>query len=188
MHDSPSETDAFLLLGQVVFEMQETESTLHLSMSVIFGLPIAKSLEHLKKIYEKKTLGQFLALTREKIGVNPSFDKYMKDYIERRNFAIHNISRASDFDVYSSEGRAKFLNFLTDLRYRNRKINLTFIALTEFFMRKYDPKWATSERIQEILSSSLFKEIEEEFIPRLGEVFTGNNRESKKLDEPMNSL
>jgi hypothetical protein len=147
MHDFPRESDAFLLLGQVVFEMQETEATLHLAMSIIFGLSIAKSLEHLKKIYEKKTLGQFLALAREKLDINPSFDGYMKDYIDRRNFAIHNISRASDFDVYSSEGRAKFVNFLTDLRYRNRKINITFIALTEFFIRKIDPEWVNREKI-----------------------------------------
>jgi hypothetical protein len=186
MHDFPRESDAFLLLGQVVFEMQETEATLHLAMSIIFGLSIAKSLEHLKKIYEKKTLGQFLALAREKLDINPSFDGYMKDYIDRRNFAIHNISRASDFDVYSSEGRAKFVNFLTDLRYRNRKINITFIALTEFFIRKIDPEWVNREKNLEILSSPLFREIEEEFIPRLGEIFSRNNRKPEASDEPAN--
>lgn len=181
--DLPTETDAFLLLGQVVFEMQETEATLHLAMSVIFGMTIAKSLEHLKAIYEKKTLGQFLALVREKIGINPSLDEYMKDYIERRNFAIHNISRTSIFSIYSTEGRVKLVNFLADLRYRNRKIKLVFIALTEFWMRRYNSGGVISKEYQEVLDSPLFKEIEEEFMPMLGEIFGNRNRKLKMFDE-----
>ncbi len=47
----------------------------------------------------RESLGQFLSLVRGKIGLNPEFDEYMKDYIERRNFAIHNFSRGSIFNM-----------------------------------------------------------------------------------------
>lgn len=80
--------------------MQETEATLHLAMTVAFGLSVAKSVEQLRDLYGKKTLGQFLALVRGKIGLSPSFDEYMKDYVERRNFAIHNFSRGSIFNIH----------------------------------------------------------------------------------------
>jgi uncharacterized DUF497 family protein len=88
-----------LLLGYLTYEAQETEATLHLCLSVICGLSIAESIDHLKKIYRKKTLGQFLHLVREKIGLEESFDAYMRDYIDQRNFITHNLSRTSMFSL-----------------------------------------------------------------------------------------
>ncbi len=167
-----SEDDVFLLLGQVVFEMQETEATLHLAMTVAFGISAAKSAEQLKDIYAKKTLGQFLVLMRDRIGLSPSFDEFMRDYIERRNFTIHNFSRTSIFNVYSEEGRVKLANFLTDLRYRNRKIKLTFTALTEAWLRVLDPRYGSEGKFKETIGADLFDEIVRDFVPTLREIFS----------------
>jgi hypothetical protein len=96
---------------------------------------VAESIEHLKKIYAKKTLGQFLDLLRAKIGISPEFDEFMTDYIEQRNFITHNISRTTIFSPYTDLGREKLMNFLTSFRFMNRKAKLTFMALTEAWMR-----------------------------------------------------
>ncbi|MDQ8021565.1 MAG: hypothetical protein REI94_06980 [Moraxellaceae bacterium] len=168
---APSEDHVLLLLGHVVFEMQETEATLHLAMTVAFGLSVAKSIEQLRDLYGKKTLGQFLALVREKIGLNPSFDEYMKDYIERRNFAIHNFSRTSIFGIDNDEGREKLAEFLTDLRYRNRKIKFTFVALTEAWMRVVSPEFATDAKFAELRKTDFYKEVERDFVPSLRAIF-----------------
>jgi hypothetical protein len=169
---APSEDDVFLLLGQVVFEMQETEATLHLAMTVAFGISAAKSVEQLKDLYAKKTLGQFLLLMRDRIGLSPSFGDFMKDYIERRNFAIHNFSRTSIFNVYTEEGREKLADFLTDLRYRNRKVKLTFVALTEAWLRILDLKYASEGKFKEIIGAELYGEIVRDFVPTLREIFS----------------
>jgi hypothetical protein len=120
---TPSEEKIMLSLGYAIYEAQETEATLHLAMSFIFGLSVAKSIDHLKKIYEKKTLGQFLYIVRENIGLSKSFDDFMVGYIEQRNFITHNISRTSVFSPYTDEGRQKLMNFLTSFRYDNKKQN-----------------------------------------------------------------
>ena len=166
-----SEDDVLLLLGQVVYEMQQTEATLHLAMTVVFALPIAKSVQQLRDLYAKKTLGQFLLLVREKIGLNPEFDEYMKDYIERRNFAIHNFSRGSIFNIYKEEGREKLANFLTDLRYRNRKINYTFVALTEAWMRAISPDYAEDSKLADVRKTEFYEEIVKDFLPALRTIF-----------------
>jgi hypothetical protein len=183
---APSEDDVFLLLGQVVFEMQETEATLHLAMTMLFGIPAAKSGEQLQNLYARKTLGKFLTLMRERIGVSPSFDEYMRDYIERRNFAIHNFSRTSIFNVYAEEGRTKLANFLTDLRYRNRKIKLTFVALTEVWLRILEPTYASEGMLKETLGTELYEEIVREFVPTLREIFSPqvNAEEAKIKSQP----
>ena len=168
---TPSEDDVLLLLGQVVFEMQETEATLHLAMSVAFGLSVAKSIQQLRDLYGKKTLGQFLALIREEIGLNPEFDEYMKDYIERRNFAIHNFSRGSLFNIYKEDGSEKLANFLTDLRYRNRKIKFTFVALTEAWMRVLIPEYANDSKLADLRKTEFYKEIVRDFVPSLRTIF-----------------
>ncbi len=173
----PSEDDVLLLLGQVVFEMQETEATLHLGMTVAFGLSAAKSVEQLRDLYGKKTLGQFLALVREKIGLNPSFDEYMKDYVERRNFAIHNFSRTSIFNIYKEDGREKLDNFLTDLRYRNRKIKFTFVALTEAWMRVLSPEYANDSKLADLRNTEFYKEIVRDFVPSLRSIFGKDTKE-----------
>lgn len=174
---APSEDDVFLLLGHVVFEMQETEATLHLAMTVAFGLSVAKSVDQLRDLYGKKTLGQFLALVRGKIGLSPSFDEYMKDYIERRNFAIHNFSRGSIFNIYREEGREKLANFLTDLRYRNRKVKFTFVALTEALMRVLSPEHASDPKLAELRQTEFYKEIVRDFVPSLHAIFGKKTKE-----------
>lgn len=166
-----SEDDVLLLLGYVVFEIQETEATLHLAMTVAFGISAAKSVDQLRDLYGKKTLGQFLALVRKKIGLSPSFDEYMKDYIERRNFAIHNFSRGSIFNIYKEEGREKLANFLTDLRYRNRKIKFTFVALTEAWMRILSPEYADDAKLADLRKTEFYKEIVRDFVPSLRTIF-----------------
>lgn len=167
----PTEDDVFLLLGQIVFEMQETEATLHLAMTVTMGIPVAKSVEQLRNLYAKKTIGQFLSLIRTKIGLSPAFDKFMNDYVERRNFAIHNFSRGSIFNVYSESGRVKLINFLTDLRYRNRKIRFTFVALTDAWMKILDPGYEPVITLRDIFGTNLYEEIVHEFGPTLNAIF-----------------
>lgn len=181
----PSEDDVLLLFGRVVFEMQETEATLHILMSVGFGLSIAKSIDQLRDLYAKKTLGQFLALVRDKIGLDPSFDEYMKDYIERRNFAIHNFSRTSVFNIYKDEGREKLGNFLTDLRYRNRKIKFTFVALTEAWMKVMSPEYANDSKQTELRKTEFYNEIERDFVPSLRTIF-GKGTEEKRARKMTN--
>lgn len=167
----PTEEDVILLLGNVVYEAQETEATIHLLMSVIFGLTEAQSIEHLSKVYAKKTLGQFLVLVREKIGLKESFDEYMEDYIQQRNFIIHNISRTKSFSLYTEQGRRKSTDFLTSFRYKNRKVKLTFMALTEMWMGKISSEFKSAPELEEFRSSELFREIEREFIPKLSTMF-----------------
>lgn len=158
-------------LGYAVYEAQDTEATLHLSLSVICGLSIAESIEHLKKIYEKKTLGQFLATVRTKIGLKEIFNDYMKDYIERRNFIVHNIFRTSTFNINSDEGRIKFNDFVFDFRQRNRKINLTFMALTDVWMQYISHEYKVGDSLKVHLGDRLFQEIQEEFVPELKNIF-----------------
>ena len=133
-NQAPTEEEVILTLGYASFEAQETEATLHLAMSVILKLSIAESIEHLKLIYSKKTLGQLLTLVRKEIGIDPSFDTFITDYIEQRNFIIHNISRCSGFSLFTDDGRQKLMNFLTRFRYINRKVKMTFVALTEAWL------------------------------------------------------
>lgn len=140
-------------------------------MTVAFGLSVAKSVDQLRDLYGKKTLGQFLALGREKIGLSPEFDEYMKDYIERRNFAIHNFSRGSIFNIYTEDGREKLANFLTDLRYRNRKIKFTFVALTEAWMRILSPEYANDSKLADLRKTEFYKEIVRDFVPSLRTIF-----------------
>ncbi|RJF98205.1 hypothetical protein [Noviherbaspirillum saxi] len=168
---APSEKDVILILGYAVYEAQETEATLHLAMSVICGLSIAESLEHLQKIYAKKMLGQFLTLIREKIGLAASFDDFMKDYIERRNFIVHNLSRSSVFSLDSEEGRLRLQNFLTNFCYINRKAKLTFAALTEAWMRIICPEYRSDEKLAEFRKLDLYREIVEDFVPQLSLIF-----------------
>lgn len=165
-----------LLLGRVVFEMQETEATLHLAMTVAFGIPVAKSVEQLRDLYSRKTLGQFMALVRDKIGLSQTFDDFMKDYIERRNFAIHNFSRTSIFNIYKDEGREKLANFLTDLRFRNRKVKFTFVALTEAWMMVLAPGYKDDEKLAELRATDFYKEIVRDFVPQLKAIFGKNHQ------------
>lgn len=168
------EEDVILLLGYVVFEAQETEATLHLALSVICGLSVAESIDHLQKIYAKKTLGQFLTAVRDKIGLRESFDGFMKEYIDQRNFIVHNLSRCSIFSLYTEDGRSKLTNFLTNFRYTNRKVKLTFMALIEAWMQLLSPEYKSSEKLKEFRDSDLFRTIVQEFIPQLPLIF-GNN-------------
>jgi hypothetical protein len=165
------EDEVFLLLGRVVFEMQETEATLHLAMTVAFGIPAAKSVEQLRDLYSKKTLGQFLGLVRDKIGLSDSFDDFMKDYIERRNFAIHNFSRTSIFKIYEEGGREKLTNFLIDLRYRNKRVKFTFVALTEAWLMVLAPEYKDDAKLEDLRSTEFYKEVVQDFVPTLKAIF-----------------
>ncbi|MDP2243547.1 hypothetical protein [Pseudomonas sp.] len=168
---SPSQDDVMLALGYVTYETQETEATLHLVMSLVFGLSVAESIEHLKKIYAKKTLGQFLDLLRAKIGISPEFDEFMTDYIEQRNFITHNISRTTIFSPYTDLGREKLMNLLTSFRFMNRKAKLTFMALTEAWMRLALTDQENETRLSALKESGLLQEIERDFIPELSKIF-----------------
>ena len=140
-------------------------------MSVICGLSVAQSIEHLQTIYAKKTLGQFLELVRQKIGIKESFDGFMDDYIKQRNFIIHNISRTSRFSIYTKEGRLELAGFLTDFKYKNRKVKLTFMALTEAWLRLVSSKEELGLKFKEFRETDLYREIEIEFMPQLSTIF-----------------
>jgi hypothetical protein len=172
----PSEEDVMLLLGHVVYEAQETESTLHIAFTFFYGLSVAESIEQLKKIYGKKTMGQFLILVRDKIGINQSFDDFMLDYIEQRNFIVHNLSRTTRFSLHTEDGRQKLSNFLTNFRYMNRKVKFTFMALVEVWMQKFDPAHQSDEKFKEFRYSDMFREIKDEFIPQLRPIFGNNSK------------
>lgn len=159
------------LLGRAVYEAQETEATLHLTMSVMFGLSPAESIKQLKTVYEKKTMGQFLRLAREKIGLSESFDKIMYETIEQRNFIVHNLSRASVFSIYHEEGREKLTNFLMSFMEQNKKVKLTFAALVEVWMRRISPEYNNAKKLSEIQESEFYQEVEEIYIPQLKAIF-----------------
>jgi uncharacterized protein YutE (UPF0331/DUF86 family) len=161
-------------LGHAVYEAQETEATLHLCMSVVLGLSIADSIEHLKKIYQKKTLGQFLQLLRTKVGLKEGFDDSLKSYIDRRNFLVHNLSRASIYSIHSEEGRANLKDHLCNFRLENRKVNLIFVALTDVWLKHISPEYKASEQLKISLGSELFAEISNEYIPELRNLFGQN--------------
>ena len=171
-----SEEDVILLLGYAVFEAQEAEAALHLTLSVVCGLSEAESISHLKKIYEKKTMGQFLRLVRERIGINESFDDFMREYIEQRNFIVHNLSRCSTFSLYTDDGRLKLNHFLTGFRHKNRKVRLTFMALTEAWLGNISSEYKATDKLKEFRDTDLFREIKEEFIPQLRLIFEKNSR------------
>jgi hypothetical protein len=174
----PTEDELMLLLGRIVYEAQETEATLHLALTLISGLSLAQSIEHLKSIYAKKTLGQFLVLVREKFGVKPSFDAFMKDYIDQRNFITHNLSRTSIFSLYTDEGRTKCVDLLTSFRYTNRKVKFSFAALIEMWMRMVSPSHQTDEKFKGFRETEMFQEIEKDFIPQLRAMF-GSDEQTK---------
>lgn len=167
----PTEDELLLLLGRLVFEMQEAEAEVHLAVTIVLGIPVAKSVENLRDLYAQKTMGQFRNLVRSRIGLAPSFDDFMSDYIERRNFAVHNFSRTSLFNIFTEGGREKLYNFLVDLRCRNRKLRLTFAALTEAWMRVLDPTYHSDAKAEEFRKSDLYKEIVTEFVPQLPKIF-----------------
>lgn len=177
-NQAPTEEEVILTLGYASFEAQETEATLHLAMSVILKLSIAESIEHLKLIYSKKTLGQLLTLVRKEIGIDPSFDTFITDYIEQRNFIIHNISRCSGFSLFTDDGRQKLMNFLTRFRYINRKVKMTFVALTEAWLEILSPGVKHDEKFKDFYGSDLYKEIQHDFIPELGRIFGQKNLNS----------
>ncbi len=159
------------LLGNVVFEMQQTEQVVHLLMSVCFGFSIEKSIEQLKAVYAKKTLGQFQDLLRDQVGLSPAFDELMADFVKRRNFAIHNLTRNTIFRIDTDEGRTKLHGFLEDLRHINHVVKFTFIALTEMWFRKAGKLDARStERSEQVRSCPFYDEIEL-FIPTLRSTF-----------------
>jgi hypothetical protein len=170
---TPSQDDVMLVLGYVIYETQETEATLHLVMSLVFGLSVAESIEHLKKVYAKKTLGQFLDILRSKIGISEEFDSFMIDYIEQRNFITHNISRTKLFTVYTELGRDKLMGFLMSFRYMNRKAKFTFMALTEVWFRLFATSEENEPRLRSLRESNLLQEIERDFIPELSKIFIG---------------
>ena len=169
------QTDELMkLLGYAVYEAQETEATLHLCLSIVHGLSIAESIDHLRTIYQKKTLGQFLQLLRTKVGLKDEFDDFLKAYIDRRNFLIHNLSRTSIYSIDSEEGRVNLKNHLSNFRLENRKVNLTFVALTDIWMKHISPEYKASESLKEHLGSDLFAEINNEYIPELRTLFGQN--------------
>jgi len=162
------------LLGYAVYEAQETEATLHLCLSVVHGLSVAESIDHLKKIYQKKTLGQFLQLLRTKIGLKDEFDTFLTDYIDRRNFLVHNLSRTSIYSIHSEEGRTNLENHLFNFRHENRKVKLTFVALIDVWMKHISPEYKASDSLKAYLGSELFKEINNQYIPELRNLFGQN--------------
>ncbi|GAB2793780.1 hypothetical protein GCM10027021_15620 [Dyella kyungheensis] len=166
-----SEDDVFLLLGRAVYEAQETEANIHVCISIALGLTMAQSIEHLQQIYAKKTLGQFFTIVRERIGVSESFDDFLRDYIGRRNFIVHNLSRTSTFSPYSEGGRAKCLHFLSHFCQMNRKVSLTFMALTEAWMHALDSRHSSDERFKGFRETDLFREIVKDFMPQLPSLF-----------------
>jgi len=163
------------ILGYTVWEAQDTEATIHVSMSVLFGLSEMESVEKLKDVYARKTLGQFLALLRKRIGLSSAFDRFLLDYIEQRNFIVHNLSRTSIFVPYDERGREKLTNLLMAFRQTNRKIHLTFIALTEVWMRKLGASNVDEKRLQSLKDAGLLEEIERDFIPNLSAMFRQNS-------------
>ena len=159
-----------LALGYAAYEAQETEATVHLALSVIFELSAAESIDKLKAVYARKTLGQFQVLLREKLGLKPEFDRYMKEYIDMRNFITHNLSRTSIFSIDTDDGRKKFFTLVTEFRHRNRRVHMSFAALTEMWMRLIDPRHG-DERLKDLRETELIQEIERDFIPRLRTMF-----------------
>ncbi len=98
----------------------------------------------------------------------------MDDYINQRNFIIHNISRTSRFSIYTENGRLELADFLTSFRYKNRKVKLTFMALTEAWLRLVSSKVELDQKFKDFRETDLYREIEREYIPQLSSIFGKN--------------
>lgn len=102
--DTPEEL--FTEIGRLLILFQELEFFITFVAKVVFEQNPEKAKEAILKS-DKKTMGQLLALLREKVYIDNDFDNTLKRVLASRNMFVHHFSNR--FDIRKKPARIRHL-------------------------------------------------------------------------------
>jgi len=111
----PEQERSFALIGLALLNAQHTESMIEFTLKYPLIGADGITLDTLKKaegeLY-KKTLGQFLKILRERVDLDPAFDKTLSKFLEARNLLAHHLDAIPGWNLATEDGRKVAATFL----------------------------------------------------------------------------
>ncbi len=140
--------------------------TLRYPLSGAEGVTI-ETLERSESELRKKTLGNFLALLRQRVSVDDAFGGALDHFLNARNMFVHRVEEVPGWNLHSTEGRAAAHTFLRGLIQTGTVIAKLLTALSR--------DWAEQNNFAVEIpdgSEALFTEIDATFKPLVQAVFS----------------
>ena len=128
-------------MGITLLLLQTTEKAINFCMTFVFQKESPLTLEKLEKQEieeQKKTLGYFLAELRKRADLDPKFDQMLRDFLDRRNIFIHQLSEVRGLDFSTPEGRQIAEQFIGKLAGLTQSVFYIFVGFIRAWQRKLD--------------------------------------------------
>lgn len=151
----------FQLVGLTLTQIQATEAALRHCLTLALpdeakGPVTVHNLEAIDRQNRRATLGQFVRMLRQRVGVDPRLDGRLDEFVENRNRFVHHLF--DDYEIHTAEGREAASVFVGELAYdaldllklllgvlrtweRQSGLNVPTPAGVEDFVERIDREW-----------------------------------------------
>ena len=166
---SPEETAFLAYIGATLLVVQSAEQIFRFILShVLIGdTPLSlEELEENNRTLQKKTLGQFIGILRERSGIAEEFDSALQTFLTNRNMLAHKLNEVPGWDRSTFEGRKAALAFLGETSASATLVSNVLIGLARQWeaQNKFDIKLSPEQQ-------ALFKVLDEKYTTTVGAIF-----------------
>lgn len=129
----PSSEETFAQIGILLLLTQHVEQVTSCLIGIVYpsGIPSGEELEKL----ERNTLGSLTRTLKERVEMDPIFERLFDHFVEGRNLFVHRLSDQPGFDMGSENGRDKIWNFLEKYQTELQEISL---VVTSALFKHFD--------------------------------------------------
>lgn len=156
-------------MGTLLIAMQTTEKLLQVMVDI--ALPkggVIDPEEYLKKlnVIDKRTIGGFLKILRERANIAPTFDDALTIFLSMRNDLIHDVERIPGFGVNSEAELKVASDFLEKLMRYNNLVQKVIYGLGR--------SWQLQNGIvlNDIGNDQYTKDVDQNVVPLIDVIFT----------------
>ena len=137
--ESPStdEVEFEILVGQLVFILQDTEQAIRFCDLIVFHPQGAQVTTDIFR-GDKRSLGRLVNKLKEKTSLDGGFQRTLEAFVENRNILIH---RASEQLWWQAKNQGQFASafaFLKDLMDQTETVKLAFEAVVFDYMNRLE--------------------------------------------------
>ncbi|QND71276.1 hypothetical protein [Tardiphaga robiniae] len=158
-----------IMIGSALLAIQTTEKAIQLVTTFVLRSDAAITGEQLiaqSEADQKRTMGYLLARIRDRVSIDPHFDRTLSEFTRRRNMLAHSLSDIPGWDTETLRGLQSGWRFIHELLAMNNVVLGVFTGLIR--------AWESQNGYDHGLAADLefTKLVDEKYTPLVDSIFS----------------